>query len=178
MPSASRHHRMASEHKGFAKAVTKPRIQFLLHFFPNSWYLKVRTSEKGLHQLAFKNDTHISLAFTSETDWVFICKGSAQMFTLEFSCVNPWVQNNVFPILMSSLFIHFLVLLLICSGYICDTLRTDSLSLWGGDLRVQNFELRTDELAKADLFGFGKTTKQHVRPIFKEFQIQHVGWQE
>ncbi|CAL1151396.1 unnamed protein product [Cladocopium goreaui] len=34
-------------------------------------------------------------------------------------------------------------------GYICDTLRTDSLSLWGGDLRVQNFELRSDELAKA-----------------------------
>ena len=33
-------------------------------------------------------------------------------------------------------------------GYICDSLRTDSLSLWGGDLRVQNFELRTDELAR------------------------------
>lgn len=27
-------------------------------------------------------------------------------------------------------------------------MRTDSLSLWGGDLRVQNFELRTDELAR------------------------------
>ena len=41
-------------------------------------------------------------------------------------------------------------------GYICDSLRTDSLSLWGGDLRVQNFELRTDELARVP---WSKTSK-------------------
>eukprot|EP00435_Cladocopium_sp_Y103_P036745 s1466_g9.t1 len=40
------------------------------------------------------------------------------------------------------------IILRYAQRYICDTLRTDSLSLWGGDLRVQNFELRSDELAK------------------------------
>ena len=51
-------------------------------------------------------------------------------------------------------------------GYICDTLRTDSLSLWGGDLRVQNFELRSDELAKA---------RWRVGPGF-QWEISGVWW--
>ncbi|CAE8610146.1 unnamed protein product [Polarella glacialis] len=65
------------------------------------------------------------------------------------------------------------IILRYAQRYICDTIRTDSLSLWGGDLRIQNFELRTDELAR--LLGTEAGGLRLTRGFVRELRI-HVPW--
>ncbi|CAJ1461475.1 unnamed protein product, partial [Effrenium voratum] len=61
------------------------------------------------------------------------------------------------------------IILRYAQRYICDTLRTDSLSLWGGDLRVQNFELRTEELARA--LGTAEHGLRLTRGFVRELRV-------
>ncbi|CAE7487453.1 VPS13B [Symbiodinium sp. CCMP2592] len=61
------------------------------------------------------------------------------------------------------------IILRYAQRYICDTLRTDSLSLWGGDLRVANFELRTEELAR--VLGTEESSIQLTRGFVRELRV-------
>ncbi|CAE7223507.1 VPS13B [Symbiodinium natans] len=61
------------------------------------------------------------------------------------------------------------IILRYAQRYICDTLRTDSLSLWGGDLRVANFELRTEELAR--VLGTEESSIQLTRGPLKHTAV-------
>eukprot|EP00931_Biecheleriopsis_adriatica_P049869 TRINITY_DN28854_c0_g1_i1.p1 TRINITY_DN28854_c0_g1~~TRINITY_DN28854_c0_g1_i1.p1 ORF type:complete len:4156 (-),score=835.37 TRINITY_DN28854_c0_g1_i1:47-12514(-) len=61
------------------------------------------------------------------------------------------------------------IILRYAQRYICDTVRTDSLSLWGGELRLQNFELRTEELAK--VLGSEESDLRLTRGSVRELRV-------
>ena len=64
------------------------------------------------------------------------------------------------------------IILRYANKYICDTFRTDTFSLWGGDLVVQNFELQIDELSRIlGTVGGLRLTRGFVR----ELRV-HVPW--
>jgi hypothetical protein len=66
------------------------------------------------------------------------------------------------------------IILRYANRYICDTFHTDTFSLWGGDLVIQNFELRTEELAR--IIGVASDDKLRLaRGFVRELRI-HVPW--